>query len=244
MGAAASGMGYGIRTSQSPCGPLPQLAGEGGAKRRMGCGPPLRRKSDCATVIANLRRTIPAFRTPSGLRPPSPLRGEGELVTAMKSPEEHREFDLCECRFRHGGAGPRVYPPGLLSAVLLDRRIARCSRCRCEAVSPLDKGWRLPSSSSRGARSDVATQGAAASGAGSQRVHLKDLAEAARPSPAARSHGDGSGPFRQRSDRRTAPIRLRQTPTAYRDAGATLVRRRPPGTRGEISDATFGPDAT
>ena len=27
---------------KSPRGPLPQLAGEGGAKRRMGCGPPPR----------------------------------------------------------------------------------------------------------------------------------------------------------------------------------------------------------
>ena len=57
--------------------PLPQLAGEGGAKRRMGCGPPLRRKPVCTTDTPSLRPTIPAFPTPSGLRPPSPLRGEG-----------------------------------------------------------------------------------------------------------------------------------------------------------------------
>ena len=38
---------------KSPRGPLPQLAGEGGAKRRMGCGPLLRAKSDCTTVTAN-----------------------------------------------------------------------------------------------------------------------------------------------------------------------------------------------
>src|SRR5271165_4488512 len=54
-------------------------AGEGGAKRRMGCGPPLRSRQACATMRASLRRRIPAFHTPSvGLRPtPSPLRGEG-----------------------------------------------------------------------------------------------------------------------------------------------------------------------
>ncbi len=42
----------------------------------------------------------------------------------------------------------------------------------------------------------------------------------------------------------TVPIRLTQTPTAYRDAGATLTRRRPPGAPcRQISDATSGPDA-
>ncbi len=44
--------------------PLPQLAGEGGAKRRMGCGPPLRPKSDCATALAGpflLSAPHPAF---------------------------------------------------------------------------------------------------------------------------------------------------------------------------------------
>src|SRR5208282_1825902 len=56
---------------KSPRGHLPQLAGEGGAKRRMGYGPLLRRKSHCTTVIANLRRAIPAFHTPSG--PPGHL---------------------------------------------------------------------------------------------------------------------------------------------------------------------------
>ncbi len=50
---------------KSPRGSLPQLAGEGGAKRRMGCGPLLRAKSDCTTVTANLHRSIAAFRTPS-----------------------------------------------------------------------------------------------------------------------------------------------------------------------------------
>ena len=49
---------------KSPRGPLPQLAGEGGAKRRMGCGPLLRIKSDCTTVTANLRRAVPAFPHP------------------------------------------------------------------------------------------------------------------------------------------------------------------------------------
>ena len=37
----------------------------------MGCGPLPRRKSDCTTVTANLHRSIPAFRTPSG--PPGHL---------------------------------------------------------------------------------------------------------------------------------------------------------------------------
>ena len=32
----------------------------------MGCGPLLRRKSDCTTVTANLSRSSPAFHTPSG----------------------------------------------------------------------------------------------------------------------------------------------------------------------------------
>ena len=41
-------------------------------------------QSDCTTVTANLRRSIPAFRTPSGLRPPSPLRGEGETRNCAK----------------------------------------------------------------------------------------------------------------------------------------------------------------
>ena len=57
--------------------PFPGSAGEGGAERRMGCGPLPRRKPDCKTDSANLHRAIPAFHTPSGLRPPSPLRGEG-----------------------------------------------------------------------------------------------------------------------------------------------------------------------
>ncbi len=71
---------------QSARGPLPQLAGEGGAKRRMGCGPPLQPEPDCAIVTASLRPTIPAFPTPSGLRPPSPLRGEGETCAAAAPP--------------------------------------------------------------------------------------------------------------------------------------------------------------
>jgi hypothetical protein len=46
-------------------GSLPQLAGEGGAQRRMGCGPLLRRQTACTNVTANLRSKRPAFRTPS-----------------------------------------------------------------------------------------------------------------------------------------------------------------------------------
>ena len=45
--------------------PLPQLAGEGGAKRRMGCGPPLRRKPVCTT-------DTPVFVRPYLLSPPHP----------------------------------------------------------------------------------------------------------------------------------------------------------------------------
>ncbi len=50
---------------RSPRGSLPQLAGEGGAKRRMGCGPLLRRQTACTNVTANLRSKRPAFHTPS-----------------------------------------------------------------------------------------------------------------------------------------------------------------------------------
>src|SRR5208337_4146338 len=104
---------------KSPRGPLPQFAGEGGATGRrktpvfrMGCGPLLRPKSDCTTATANLRRTIPAFRAPSGLRPPSPLRGEGETRHREQFHEEHREFDLCEyCT--HKGGGIRLRPIAL-----------------------------------------------------------------------------------------------------------------------------------
>src|SRR5208282_2449244 len=51
-----------------------------GYGRRMGCGPAPQRWPDCIIVTANLHRAMPAFRAPSGLRPPSPLRGEGELT--------------------------------------------------------------------------------------------------------------------------------------------------------------------
>ena len=71
-------------------GPLPQLAGEGGATPgldpggRMGCGQLFWREPDCAKAVDSLRATILAFRTPSGLRPPSPLRGEGEIREALR----------------------------------------------------------------------------------------------------------------------------------------------------------------
>ena len=100
---------------RSPRGSLPQLAGEGGAKRRMGCGPLVRPKSACTNVTANLRRTIPAFRTPSGLRPPSPLRGEGETRHREQSHQKHREFDLCE---RRSGAPARRSRPQRAPAAL------------------------------------------------------------------------------------------------------------------------------
>ena len=44
---------------------------------------PASTQPDCATVTA---RRIPAFRTPSGLRPPSLLRGEGEACAAAAPP--------------------------------------------------------------------------------------------------------------------------------------------------------------
>ena len=48
------------------CTPLLHEVGKvSGEVRRMGCGPLLRRKSDCTSVAANLYRPSPAFRTPS-----------------------------------------------------------------------------------------------------------------------------------------------------------------------------------
>ena len=75
--AAIPGQGPAIFTHlESPRGSLPQPAGEGGEKRRMGCGPLLRPKSACTNVTANLRSQRPAFHTPPspsatppGLRP-------------------------------------------------------------------------------------------------------------------------------------------------------------------------------
>jgi hypothetical protein len=51
----------------------------------------------------------------------------------------------------------------------------------------------------------------------------------------------GGAPASASPFERSKPIRLAQTPTAYRDARATLVRRSSP--RGQISDATLGLDA-
>ena len=50
--------------------PFPSFAGEGGAKRRMGCGPLLRAKSDCRSVTAKLSSTDSC--SPHPIRP---LRG-------------------------------------------------------------------------------------------------------------------------------------------------------------------------
>src|SRR5208282_2056782 len=47
--------------------PLPQLAWEGGAQRRMGCGPLQRRRADCTTGAAKLLQTAPCF--PHPIRP-------------------------------------------------------------------------------------------------------------------------------------------------------------------------------
>src|SRR5271165_2693031 len=85
---------------KSPRGPLPQLAGEGGAKRRMGCGPLLRAKSDCTIVTANLSSTASCFPHPiRRYAAPSPLRGEG------RAPGACRLDDLYECRSLWGRAG-------------------------------------------------------------------------------------------------------------------------------------------
>ena len=89
--------------SSRGCASLPQLAGEGGAKRRMGCGPLLRRKSDCTTVTANLHRSIPAFHTPSG--PPGHLPRFAEKGNARAA---CRVDDLCECRRDQARASSRA----------------------------------------------------------------------------------------------------------------------------------------
>ena len=51
--------------------PFPAKAGEGGAKRRIRCGPPLRPKSDCATPPRNLIR--PYLLSAPRLRPAAAL---------------------------------------------------------------------------------------------------------------------------------------------------------------------------
>jgi Homeodomain-like domain len=77
---------------RSPSPALLSSTGEGGAKRRMGCGPLLRRKSDCTTVTANLHRTIPAFRIrPSA--PSSPLPEKGSHAAASR-PRSRRAWPL------------------------------------------------------------------------------------------------------------------------------------------------------
>ncbi len=94
-------VGYDIHTSRIAARtPFSSFAGEGGAKRRMGCGPPLLTKSDRATVIVNLRRIIPAFRTPSG--PP------GRLPHSVEK-EAPDEIDLCQSR--SPGREGRPLPP-------------------------------------------------------------------------------------------------------------------------------------
>ena len=101
---------YDIHTSRIAARtPFSSFAGEGGdigrrrrpsfdgLWRRMGCGPPLPPESDCATVIVNLRRIIPAFRTPSG--PP------GHLPHFVEK-EAPDEIDLSELRRGTPGEGP------------------------------------------------------------------------------------------------------------------------------------------
>jgi len=60
--------GYRIHTFQVAGAPLPQLAGEGGAERRMGCGPLAQPKPHCTTGAANLLE-------PSLLSAPHPAFG-------------------------------------------------------------------------------------------------------------------------------------------------------------------------
>ena len=59
---------------KSPQRPLPQLAGEGGAKRRMGCGPPHESQSDCTNADASLSPTRPCFPHPGWRRLPRAAR--------------------------------------------------------------------------------------------------------------------------------------------------------------------------
>ena len=99
-------VGYGIR--QSWRGPLPQLAGEGGAIGRRKT-PVFRRAMapdgvwPTASAQAGLRdrhrepssEPSLAFRTSSGLRPPSPLRGEGKTVACILL-RESRNFAMVQ----------------------------------------------------------------------------------------------------------------------------------------------------
>ncbi len=112
---------YCIHTSRRGS-PSPACWGRG-AERRMGCGPLLRRKSDCTTVTVNLHRSRPVFRTPSGLRPPSPLRGEGEPADREQLNENHREFDLRECDSVRARGDVAIQ-----SRATAFLRIARCAR--------------------------------------------------------------------------------------------------------------------
>ena len=80
--------------------PLPQLAGKGGAQRRMGCGPLLRPKSDRTNVSANLRHNTPAFRTPSTPSGHLPRFAEKGRAAAAYSLD-----CLCACRSLCGARG-------------------------------------------------------------------------------------------------------------------------------------------
>jgi putative hemolysin len=62
----AQGAAGGVNTRDSPLLREATRSTQGGAERRMGCGPLLQRESGCTSVTANLRRSRPAFHTPSG----------------------------------------------------------------------------------------------------------------------------------------------------------------------------------
>jgi hypothetical protein len=116
--------GYHIHTSQVAGGyPFPSLLGK--VARSAGWG--VARWLNPSRIARPAPRTCfepsPAFRTPSGLRPPpgskrvqagskpspSPGAGEGEPADRTQPHEKHRELDLCEYRGRESG-GPVTLP--------------------------------------------------------------------------------------------------------------------------------------
>ena len=68
------------RAESEPRHPFPGLAGEGGAKRRMGCGPRRHSRRIARPSPSSCRRQRPAFHTPSGPTGhlPQPSWGRGD----------------------------------------------------------------------------------------------------------------------------------------------------------------------